>query len=299
MPAIISHYLLEERVYRILCDLRPELKINHCAMIWGASGPDFFFCHRLLPLSNQKSLRQYGTQMHNEPAEILLNYLVSYARYYEDDIVMSYVLGFITHYAFDSTAHPFVLYYADQMSYQKPKKHISICHNELEAHLDSLFLRRERGQKVSEFYIPSAAPLDRKVNQAIADAMQAYFMWKYRKSVYASEIVRAQKDWHYGLAVLNDRTGAKYRLVRGLEKQIGLKPLASPFFRRNYPSVKADYANLHHHTWFSEIDQKEYQDSFFDLALQAEEMSVQLISEILCDKKLTHEQCFRSFSGHQ
>ena len=49
MPAIVSHYLLAERVMSDLSELMPDLDINRTAFIWGASGPDIFFCHRILP----------------------------------------------------------------------------------------------------------------------------------------------------------------------------------------------------------------------------------------------------------
>ena len=50
MPAIVSHYLLAEKVRTALKEQKPHLALNSIAFTWGASGPDIFFCHRLLPL---------------------------------------------------------------------------------------------------------------------------------------------------------------------------------------------------------------------------------------------------------
>ena len=44
MPAIVSHYLLASKVYTGLSELRPDLELVRDAFIWGASGPDIFFC---------------------------------------------------------------------------------------------------------------------------------------------------------------------------------------------------------------------------------------------------------------
>ena len=299
MPAIVSHFLLAERVLTDLSELIPEAEINPTAFIWGASGPDIFFCHRLLPHQKQRSLRPIGTRMHNTPAERVLNYLVSYAKYKCDDIAMSYALGFVTHYAFDSLAHPFILYSAEVMALQHPHKHSSVCHNEIEATLDSLLLRVERKMPISEFRLQDAAPLDPPINSIIAGAMQGALLFLYGKGAYKSEIYTAQKDWHYSLAALSDRYGLKYRLISRAENLVGLPPLLSPIFRRNYPDISNDPANLKHSLWFDSASGKEHSESFFDLTDKAEDLSIKLITRILCGSKLTPEDCPASFSGHR
>ena len=278
MPAIVSHYLLAERVLDDLKELMPDIDINRTAFIWGASGPDFFFCHRILPHQKNRSLRTMSTKMHNTPPELVLNYLVSYARYKCDDIAMSYALGFVTHYAFDSLAHPFILYSADVMSLRQPHKHCSLCHNEIESALDSLMLRVERKQRISEFRLPDAAPLDPAVNNAIASAMQGALIYLYNKCVYRSDIYTAQKDWRRSLAALNDRYGLKYRFISHAEHLVGLPPLLSPIFRRNYPDISMDPANLQHNKWVDKATSIEHNESFFELADKAEELSIKLIT---------------------
>ena len=297
MPAIVSHYLLAERVLDDLKELMPDIDINRTAFIWGASGPDFFFCHRILPHQKNRSLRTMSTKMHNTPPELVLNYLVSYARYKCDDIAMSYALGFVTHYAFDSLAHPFILYSADVMSLRQPHKHCSLCHNEIESALDSLMLRVERKQRISEFRLPDAAPLDPAVNNAIASAMQGALIYLYNKCVYRSDIYTAQKDWRRSLAALNDRYGLKYRFISHAEHLVGLPPLLSPIFRRNYPDISMDPANLQHNKWVDKATSIEHNESFFELADKAEELSIKLIKRLLCGSKLTHNDCAGSFSG--
>ena len=297
MPAIVSHYLLAERVLHDLAQLLPDVDIDRTAFIWGASGPDIFFCHRILPHQKQRSLRTMSTKMHNTSPELILNYLVSYARLKCDDIAMSYALGFVTHYAFDSLAHPFILYSADVMSLFQPHKHSSLCHNEIESALDSLMLRAERGQRISDFRLQDAAPLDPVVNNAIAAAMQGALLYLYNKGAYKSEIYTAQKDWRRSLAALNDRHGLKYRFISHAEHLVGLPPLLSPIFRRNYPDISMDPANLQHNKWVDKATSAEHSESFFELADKAEELSIRLITRSLCGSRLTNDDCSASFSG--
>lgn len=298
MPAIVSHYLLAEKVLTALKESRPHLAVHPIAFLWGASGPDIFFCHRLLPHQRGRSLRSVATKMHNLPAHTMLNYLVSYARHHQSDLLMSYALGFVTHYAFDAVAHPFILYSAEVMSYHHPEKHASVCHNEIESALDTLFLLKERRQLISSFPLQKAAPLCPSVNRAIADVLQSYLLYALNKRVYTSEIIQAQKDWHFGLSALYDSTGLKYHVIQSGERLIGLPPLLSPMFRRNMPDLSADPANLQHNTWFAAKEQAEHTDSFFDLVEKAEQSSLQLSGTLLSGRSLTPAQCSFSFSGH-
>lgn len=298
MPAIVSHYLLADRVYNILNDLEPKLDINRNAFIWGASGPDMFFCHGLMPYNKERSLHYYGLKLHNIPAAKMINYLVAYSRAKQDDIAMSYALGFVTHYVFDSIAHPFILYSAEVESYVHPHKQASTCHHELESVLDTLFLRKERNKLISHFPLQSAAPIDPVVNISIAGLMQGYLLYEFGKGFYKSEIVKAQQDWHFSLAALNDPTGIKHSIIKTGEKIIGLSPMLSPVFRRDFPSIESDPANLKHIPWFHEQERSEHTESFFDLADQSEARSIELISKILSKKSLTDSDCPHTFSGH-
>lgn len=298
MPAIVSHYLLAERVYSTLSDLLPGLDINRNAFIWGASGPDIFFCHRLMPYHKGRSLHPYGLKLHNIPAAKMLNYLVAYSRLKRDDIAMSYALGFVTHYVFDSIAHPFILYSAEVEAYIHTEKSASTWHHELESVLDTLFLRKEQNRLISRFPLQSAAPIDPTVNNSIAGLMQGYFLYEFGKGFYKSEIIKAQQDWHFSLAALNDPSGIKYSIVKTSEKLIGISPILSPVFRRDFPSIEGDPANLKHIPWFHEQELTEHTESFFDLVDQSETRSVELISKILSKTTLTDIDCPHSFSGH-
>lgn len=298
MPAIVSHYLLADKVYAGLSELHPELELVRDAFIWGASGPDIFFCHRLLPYQKGRSLRKYGTMMHNMPAEKLINYLVSYAQNKNNDIVMSYALGFATHYAYDSLAHPYILYKAEVMEYKRPEKHKSVWHNQIEAALDTILLIREKGMRISKFRLQDAAPINKRVNEAVAAAMQGYFLFAFSKGIYSSEIIRAQTDWHASLAALNDATGIKSTFISRAEKMVGLPPMLSPMFRRDVPDISYDPANLSHRAWYDTAGGEEHNESFFELTDLAEQLSVKLISKLLSGEKLTPDDCRASFSGY-
>ena len=298
MPAIVSHYVLAEKVRKRLERKYPDLVTNRKAFIWGASGPDIFFSHRLMPFSTKTSFSRLGSIMHNAPANDIINYLIVYAKKTPDAILMSYALGFITHYAFDSIAHPYILYCSSQMSCRYAEKPVSLCHHEMEAALDSLYLRRETGMKVSDFRLQNAAPLDISVNYPIACVLCGILKELYKIKSSRTELVKVQKDWHNALLLIDDRTHIKRSVIRIVEDAVGIRPVLSPIFREDYPKLMPDYANVRHDIWFAEAEKKEHSESFFELAEQSGELALKLADHVLSGKLLKPDQCRASFSGH-
>ncbi len=297
MPAAVSHYLLAERVYADLLEYQPQLDIDHTAFLWGACGPDIFFLHRAMPHQKGRSLKDYGTKTHNMNAEKIINYFISYARSHQNDTAMSYALGFITHYAFDSAAHPFIVYFSDSMEEMYPEKLNSICHNEIEANLDSLFLRYERKMKISSFRLQSTAPLKEKINKIIAQMWHGLILSYFDEDIGIDELVQVQKDWHHSLVMLNDRWSFKKHAVILGERILGISPVLSPIMRTAYPDLSFDYANMSHKEWYSQSDGKSHKENFFELANIAEEKALALISSVLTERLLNRNQCKDSFTG--
>ena len=297
MPAVVSHYLLAERIYDVLLEYQPQLELDHTAFIWGASGPDIFFLHRVMPYQKGRSLKEYGSRIHSMSAEKIINYFIGFARNNQSDIAMSYTLGFITHYAFDATAHPFIVYFSDVLEEQRLDMLNSICHNEIEANLDSLFLRYERKQKISSFRLQSTAPMKERVNRLIAEMWHGFLLEYFRQDIKTDELVQVQKDWHHSLVMLNDRRSLKKSIVKLGERLLKISPVLSPIIRTSYPDLSFDYANMSHSEWYSQIDGKKHKENFFELTDIAEEKALMLISSVLTERMLNPDQCREPFTG--
>lgn len=298
MPAVVSHYLLAERIFKSLTEYEPQLKLNHTAFLWGAYGPDIFFSHRVLPWQKGKSLSFLAKKMHSTGAEKIINYLMSYAKNTESFIAESYALGFITHYALDSTVHPFVNCFAEIMEKKNPSMHRSICHNDIEANLDTIFLKYETGTKISDFKLQETSPVDEDVSSVIAKALHAFFAGYGIGNISPSAIVQAQHDWHNSLCLLNSRSTLKKSFVSLGEKMLHLSPMLSPIIRTTHIDLSFDYANMKHSEWHNPNDINEvHKEDFFELVNIAEERSLNLILTVISGRTLTHRDCAVSFSG--
>lgn len=296
IPAVVSHYLLAERVFNSLTEYNPDLKLNHTAFLWGAYGPDIFFSHRIMPWQKQKSLSYLSKKMHSMNADKILNFIMSYAKNRESDTAKSYAFGFVTHYSFDSVAHPFILYFSDIMSKQKNNVHTSICHNDIEANLDTLFLKYETKQKITSFKLQKTSPIDKHTVEVIADVLYNFFITFGFEKISKQDIIQTQYDWHNSLVLLNDRTQIKKPLVKFCEKLLNISPMLSPIFRVPYPDLSFDYANMNHSQWYK-YGTELHNENFFDLVNISQELSLKLISILNSGKMLTYEQCSDSFSG--
>lgn len=147
MPAIGTHYLFGQDVYRLL--MKKNLKIaeiiknNKKDYNLGLQGPDPLFYFR--PYS-KNYVTEYGSEIHQLGGYLFLDDALAvlkkerlkrdvFPEYPNDfDRILAYILGFINHYTLDAAAHPIINELAE---------HNIINHMKLEAELDrEMLLRR-------------------------------------------------------------------------------------------------------------------------------------------------------------
>lgn len=279
MPAVVSHYIMSERLIDDIREYYPSFKLNRTAFIWGGNGPDFFFCHRIMPWQRGKSYNKIGTLLHKQPAENILGYLVAYARRAESDTAMSYALGFISHYSFDSVAHPYILCRAEELSDSEHGIHPSTCHNNIESNLDVLMYERCYNKPLTSINLRTLSPLDANVMNVIADMMHGFLVMYSMPVMSKREIITAQHDWHNGLALLNDKTHLKRKALSLGEKAVKLPPILSSLVRPSNKKISYDYANVEGAEWHSPFNPEEvHHESFYDLFDIAHVRSIELIS---------------------
>ena len=137
MPAPYTHHLVAREAYAALPrDL--QTKIHSLSLyFFGAQGPDFCFFYRSL---NPKA-KNLGSHLHREggfPAFCALKSLAA-----RDPQILSYALGYITHYAADSVFHPYVYAVTGNSKFR---------HSRLENILDIRFKRQAKRDENDKFF---------------------------------------------------------------------------------------------------------------------------------------------------
>lgn len=147
MPAVATHYLFGQDVYRVL--MKKNLKIaeiiknNKKDYNLGLQGPDPLFYFR--PYS-KNYVTEYGSEIHHLGGYLFLDdalEVLKKERLKRDvfpeypnnfDRILAYILGFINHYTLDSNAHPVI---------NELVEYDMVNHMKLEAELDREMLLRK------------------------------------------------------------------------------------------------------------------------------------------------------------
>ncbi len=112
---------------------------NHNAFIIGANGPDPLFCYQMYNPFRKHNLSRLGNLMHRQKTGLFLQNLFRLA---QTDAQKDYCLGFLCHYALDSTIHPYVNYISQ--AYGSPYN-IPAGHGYFESALDSRISLKTEG----------------------------------------------------------------------------------------------------------------------------------------------------------
>ena len=272
MPACLTHYCFAQRVRE---DLEEKASLDPCAYAWGAQGPDFFFCHRFLPMWKGPSLREYGDRLHRETPSKVLGALREFLKEHPDPVYRSYIEGFVCHYSLDCTAHPYINWLAKKLASQRSWETPSTMHGEVESALDAIVLRSETGKLPSEVSLGKMFPKNEAVQRKIAHLYHQVFLSLYGEDVSEAGLFQATNDTHYVFSLVTDRTGLKKRLFELLERK---KP--SSIGSHIVPLTEndgIDYANLQNQPWGSEGSSQ----SFFELYGEAVGVAGKILADFM------------------
>lgn len=271
MPACITHNLFAMDVLARL----EERGADRCAWAWGAQGPDFLFCHRYFKAMRDKSLRtlqEYGSALHRSPPSGTLNAMRSFVRGHESPLYRSYVLGFLCHYALDSTAHPYVNARAEEMAAARENETAGTMHGEIEAALDAIVLRWKTGKLPSEVHLKDMFPKNEGVQRMIARLYREVLFEVYGADVSEKALYQSTKDAHLLFAACNDRTGLKRGIFNVIEK--GRPHHITSHLVPITEDPEEDYANTAHSRWVH--DGAEHTEDFFQLYDRALDLAAEL-----------------------
>lgn len=274
MPACITHNQFAGDVLERLALGGTE--INRTAYDWGAQGPDFLFCHRYFQAAVQKdvkSLKEYGSALHKTAPSATLAAMRDFLSRRDDPAYRSYVMGFICHYALDSTAHPYVNARARSMCEGDPTENTSTAHGEIEASLDAIVLRWKTGRLPSEVHLKRMFPKNEGVQRKIACLYREVLFAVYGTDIPEEELYRATKDARFIFAACNDRTGLKRRIFQAVEN--GRPHYVASHLVPLTEDPGMDFANTQHEEWvWGDIASRQ---DFFELYDEALDKAVELI----------------------
>ncbi len=211
MPEAYTHIRIA-RAITVDCGIKPE---HQNAYEMGANGPDPIYCGGIFPYKSKINMQKLGSRMHAEKCGIFL-YALLYAA--KTAVQRSYAMGFLTHYAADSTMHPYVAAQITQGGqYIKPGGHM-YC----ESAIDSYYYLKDKG----DICVPqcdTSPDLTAKEVAEICVLMKKCIKFVYNEDLSMAELSDAYQAFRIGHVINVSRFGFKKLFAHALENGMKIK----------------------------------------------------------------------------
>lgn len=273
MPGFTTHYILGIKCYNELPDgrLKTVISDNYRLFRLGLQGPDIFFYH--IPSVFHRDFRNVGSYMHEHGTNNFFANALSAAANLkspaEQAEAVSYIAGFLCHYACDSICHPFVYgrirYVPNVKKSQNHGKHAA-----LENDIDTLFLMKYKGRKPSQFSQSEAADINGFESGFLSVFLSGVINRTYYPinesnnfQVTPGMIRRTLFSMRFGNRVLSDPTGRKKRRLGKVESLFMKEPLVTARIVTDSEPDPVKCLNLNHETWYNPWDNRLASDQSF------------------------------------
>ena len=179
MPAATTHVEFAKDVLNII-DTPQKEKITNLQMFYlGSQGPDVLLFSRasLLP----GSLVKMGSLMHNEKVPEVILFFEKYAG--DDKDLVSYIQGYLCHYALDSYCHPLINAVAHYNHVHKGV-HEGEYHVTSEADID-VWMLQQRGRDLKDYDVYTYLKVDSTSAKKLANMYHSMFIEVFDKIIPA------------------------------------------------------------------------------------------------------------------
>ncbi len=228
-------------------EIKEIVKGDEDAFIFGTMGPDFLFGLRELGLKEKKLPNLMHALKHYE----LFDATAEYLRENYDKTLMSYMLGFLTHYIIDHHVHAYVGYFCEnELLKHMPYEYSKFTHNIIELAGDEYVLNNFMGYENSNDYkfhkaLRMRCSTAKKVGKLFENVISKVYGCTYSSfNGRLSHFVTRATFW-----MTRDKNGKKMKLVRFLEKAFGLNKQMAALMRPAPGYGEIDYMNFEHKPW--------------------------------------------------
>jgi hypothetical protein len=289
MPGFITHSLFARDVLKNLKqpDLKSEIEKRMPLYYLGAQGPDIFFYYKAKPWLKYDGIEKLGFTMHYTKTSDFfigsLDYIMKQKNLSklksEYMNITVYIMGYLCHFALDSTAHPLIHYTAGINTRKNNSTfRYHIYHKQLESIIDAYMLKL-KDKKNAHFYRDFELIDGVSKYQKILEDFYIFITKEiYDVSISSLQLNNVTGDISRILKILYDPLNIKIWFFKIFEKLYG-RPgeITSSMYPRKI-NLKIDYLNFNHDTWTHPC-KKDYKSdlSFLDLYEKAEEQAEEMI----------------------
>ena len=304
MPATMCHAFFAKDVYDILpSTISEKLDLNRCKMF--AQSVDSLEFYNLFSLFPGKKIRDFRHYFHNHQSQEFFLNLLRYIHdnKLDDKDVYSFLVGFICHYALDTTLHPYIIYKTGIFEKNKPSTYkYNNVHAFMETFLDNDMIRRREKTNPYKFniskYCFDTKEFSNPLNKTIHYAYYNTFKVRDMDKIYYKSLKQMK------MAITLFRRDP-YAIKKNIYKLVDTVTPRSCFrfeaISYHYPlEDKHQFLNNNHNTWRNPTTyDMTSTESFVDLYLKAIKLAKVLVCasfDYLNDKEIDLEQVFTNNS---
>jgi len=276
---MITHLLCGQAVLR---EVKPDIAqiINKHRKLYniGAQGPDVFFYR---PRGATAGL---GLRMHGENVGKFLNGMsVGLEGLASEDreAAFAYFAGFLTHYALDCAAHPYVYYKTGFDSGGKLTGRYKIYHTTFESAIDTLLLKHLQGCRPIDKKWWRSLAQERQSAQGAATLVTQAVNAAYDNKLEDRHVLLSMGRMALATRILRSRWGLWRGIVGFVENLISGDPVFAAMIHRQEIGDDIDYLNYGKNEWKEPWDEDSSRhDSFRELFNKAATDALKMINAL-------------------
>lgn len=287
MPSIYLHNYFSKDIYnRIKKDNLIIPKNNSYFLIFSQSF-DYLFSYNFLSLKRGKSIRKLGHYNHTHKVwEYFKNMIENMKKNnLYDDGNIGYLYGSLSHYALDSTFHPYIHYISGRYN-KKDKKNTKkyMGHHAInEIMLDAIFYYKDHSDKYYKYKIYNDNSFYPKIsfNESLIDNINYTYSKTFNKNdmgnIYYNSFMQCQKIYKY---LMHDRFNLKKITYKIFDFLTPFKDFKAYSYSHHINKPNLEILNENNETWLHPVTGEKHNESVNDLYEQAAKKLISYINVV-------------------
>jgi len=222
---MISHYLCGGLCHSRIKNSHLGGVISRHRQVYnlGTQGPDFLFYY--IPCLLRPSWYRLGNVLHSRRVGEFFRSLLEHALKLEGErreSALAYICGYLSHYALDTNAHPYIYYKAGFKTQgdTRPSLHYSVCHQDFETQIDTAMLKLISNKRPADKKLWQLINTNRDQSAGAASVISDSLQRVYGVRMSERHVRRAMSSMVVITRVLQSRSGRRKRIISSAEELI-------------------------------------------------------------------------------
>ena len=257
MPGMYAHYAFGLRALKASGGQEEKVPdTQREAFLLGCQGPDFCYYHMIRPGAKADWMVLARALHTREIGQMMQEGLVLAGK--GDPSVRAYFLGYLTHYALDAYAHPYVFYHCYKKKY----------HLRFEAAIDAKLMERDGFDPARTPLYTLVGAVDAQQEKAIAAFWHVLLKKVYNTDIAERDLGRVLTGMRRAFRLSRSRHGLKKHILEKVAAHWGLKDDLRALFYVETHMIDGDCLNEERQTWAFPWDMDETRDLAYPMIEQ-------------------------------